>query len=429
MQFGILYEHQLPRPWRQDSELRLFQEALDQVELADRIGIDYAWEVEHHFLEEYSHSSAPEVFLAACSQRTKRIRLGHGIVLMPPGYNHPARVAERIATLDLVSNGRVDFGTGESSSLAELGGYRVPVAEKRDQWLEAVEQCANMMVMDPYPGFEGKYFSMPCRNVLPKPVQKPHPPIWVACSNRDTIHLAAKLGIGALTFAFVDLDEARKWVTDYYDTIRSSECTPIGHSVNANIAMVTGFSCHEDEEEARRRGEDGFRFFGYGLGHHYIFGSHKPGRTNIWENFEKARPLLPSAGGSRGIGTPDQLREHLASFEAVGVDQVIFIQQGGKNRHDHICESLELFADKVMPEFRERDEKLVAKKQTDLSEFAERALARKQYLRALEDDEIPVMEALGRQIVAQAQVDERSAAVAGTASSISIPLEDPAARR
>jgi alkanesulfonate monooxygenase SsuD/methylene tetrahydromethanopterin reductase-like flavin-dependent oxidoreductase (luciferase family) len=100
MKFGIFYEHQLPRPWNEGDEQKLFHEALEQVELADRIGIDVAWEVEHHFLEEYSHSSAPEVFLAACSQRTQRIRLGHGIVLMPPGYNHPARVAERIATLD-----------------------------------------------------------------------------------------------------------------------------------------------------------------------------------------------------------------------------------------------------------------------------------------------------------------------------------------
>src|ERR671930_180310 len=123
MQFGIFYEHQLPRPWTAGAEQQLFQEALEQVELADRLGIDYAWEVEHHFLEEYSHSSAPEVFLAAASQRTRRIRLGHGIVLMPPAYNHPARVAERIATLDLISRGRVDFGTGESSSETELGGF------------------------------------------------------------------------------------------------------------------------------------------------------------------------------------------------------------------------------------------------------------------------------------------------------------------
>ena len=125
MKFGIFYEHQLPRPWHEGAEHRLLQEALEQVELADQIGIDYAWEVEHHFLEEYSHSSAPEIFLAACSQRTKNIRLGHGICLMPPKYNHPARVAERIATLDLVSSGRVEFGTGESASLMELGGFNV----------------------------------------------------------------------------------------------------------------------------------------------------------------------------------------------------------------------------------------------------------------------------------------------------------------
>src|SRR5580658_10292721 len=138
MKIGGFHEHQLPRPWTRDSEHRLFKDALDQVELADRLGFDYVWATEHHFLEEYAHSSAPEVFLAACSQRTKNIRLGHGITLMPPNYNHPARVAERIATLDLVSKGRVEWGTGESSALLELGGYRVPVEQKRDQWREAV---------------------------------------------------------------------------------------------------------------------------------------------------------------------------------------------------------------------------------------------------------------------------------------------------
>jgi len=180
VKFGIFYEHQYPRPWEEGGELKLFQDALEQVELADKLGIDSAWEVEHHFLEEYSHSSAPEVFLAAASQRTKRIRLGHGIVLMPPKYNHPARVAERIATLDLVSNGRVEFGTGESASRMELEGFGIDPAERRAMWLEATEQVANMLAMDPYPGYEGKYFSMPVRNVVPKPVQKQHPPMWTA---------------------------------------------------------------------------------------------------------------------------------------------------------------------------------------------------------------------------------------------------------
>jgi alkanesulfonate monooxygenase SsuD/methylene tetrahydromethanopterin reductase-like flavin-dependent oxidoreductase (luciferase family) len=425
MRFGIFYEHQLPRPWGEGAERRLYEEALEQVELADRLGIDYAWEVEHHFLEEYSHSSAPEVFLAACSQRTKRIRLGHGIVLLPPAYNPPARVAERIATLDLVSGGRVDFGTGESSSLAELGGFGIPVAEKREQWREALEQIANMMVMDPYPGHQGKYFQMPCRNVVPKPVQKPHPPLWVACSSRDTIHLAARLGLGALTFAFVDPAEARKWVSEYRE-ILERECVPIGHAVNPNIAMVTGFSCHRDAEEARRRGEDGFRFFGYGLAHHYIFGVHKPGRTNIWERFEQARAALPPAGANRGIGTPDQLREHLRAFEEAGVDQVIFIQQGGRNRHDHICESLELFATEVMPEFAARREQRERVKREELAPCIERALSRKTWLAPLADHEIPEIEALGRQIVEQLPLDDEASFQSG--SGLSVPLRDPTAR-
>ncbi len=424
MKFGIFYEHQLPRPWDEGSELKIYNEALDQVELADRLGIDYAWEVEHHFLEEYSHSSAPEVFLAACSQRTRNIRLGHGIVIMPPGYNHPARIAERIATLDLVSQGRVDFGTGESSSRAELEGFGVAVGDKRAMWREATEQVCNMLTMNPYPGFEGKYFSMPCRNVVPKPVQKPHPPLWLACSNRDTIHLAARLGMGALTFAFVDPTEARKWVADYYTTLEN-ECVPIGHAVNANIAMVTGFSCHEDAEEAKRRGEDGFRFFGYGLAHHYIFGTHKPGRTSIWENFEKARALLPEAGSQRGIGTPDQLREHLGGFAEAGVDQVVFIQQGGRNRHEHICESLELFAQKVMPEFKEKEPDRERRKRERLAPFIEKALERKPRMQPIADDQIPEIVALGRQIIEQAKRDGIDTAAAITASSISVPLEDP----
>src|SRR5947208_2522103 len=245
---------------------------------------------------------AHAVFLAAASQRSKRIRLGHGIVLMPPAYNPPARVAERLATLDLVSGGRVDWGTGESASRAELEGFGIDPNERRAMWRETVEQVANMMVMDPYPGFSGKYFSMPVRNVLPKPVQKPHPPIWVACSNRETIHLAAQLGIGALTFAFIDPSEARHWVADYYETFKR-ECVPIGHAVNPNIAMVTGFSCHVDAAEAGRRGNDGFRFFQFALAYHYVFGTHTPGRTNIWNQYLAVRDqigteLLGPAAGS-----------------------------------------------------------------------------------------------------------------------------------
>lgn len=406
MKFGIFYEHQFPRPWEEGAEQQLFHDALAQVELADQLGIDHAWEVEHHFLEEYSHSSAPEVFLAAASQRTEQIRLGHGIVLMPPDYNPPARIAERLATLDIVSNGRVEWGTGESASRAELEGFGIDPTQRRAMWRETVEQVANMLVMDPYPGYEGEFFSMPARNVVPKPVQKPHPPLWVACSNRDTIHLAAQLGIGALTFAFVDPAEARHWIDDYYETFKR-ECVPIGHTVNPNVAMVTSFSVHPDHDEAVRRGLDGFRFFQFALAHHYRFGEHTPGRTDIWSHYEAVRDTVGLdflGGGTGGIGTPDEVRAHLRRFVDAGVDQTVFIQQGGKNRHDHICEALELFAEEVRPEFAEAEAERQEKKDAELAPHVEAAFERKECLAELADDEIPTVYAYGHS-VAEIDID------------------------
>jgi alkanesulfonate monooxygenase SsuD/methylene tetrahydromethanopterin reductase-like flavin-dependent oxidoreductase (luciferase family) len=382
----MFYEHQLPRPWAAGDERRLLADALEQIELADRLGIDYVWEVEHHFLEEYSHSSAPEVFLAAASQRTSRIRLGHGIVQLPVNFNHPARIAERAATLDLISNGRVDLGTGEASSETELGGFGIDRAQKRDQWTEAIDAISRMFVEEPFAGYDGTYVKMPPRNVVPKPMQKPHPPLWVACSRRETIHLAAQKGIGALSFAFVEPADAKAWVDDYYATIASAECVPAGFAVNANVAVVTPFMCHAEEETAIERGLDGGHFFGYSLGHYYVFGDHRPGETDVWEEFQRNRSLLgfdrevaaqtgiqlaaqlfqQALGSMRGaIGTPAQIREFLRGYAEAGVDQVIFVSQSGRNRHEHICESLELFAREVMPEFagdggrqRERTERL-----------------------------------------------------------------------
>ena len=406
MKFGIFYEHQLPRPWNEGDEQKLFNDALEQVEVADRLGIDFAWEVEHHFLEEYSHSSAPEVFLAACSQRTKNIRLGHGIRQVIPAYNHPARTAEVIATLDLVSGGRVEFGTGESSAELELGGFRIPVDKKRRIYMESVEQICNMLAMDPYPGYKGQYFEMPCRNIVPKPVQRPHPPLWVACSQRETIRMAARLGIGALTFAFVDPAEATEWVEEYYGIIKSDACVPIGHAINPNICMVSSFSCHQDREEAVRRGLAGFEFFGFALGSLYAFGEHKPGRTDLWRQFQDTRAkqqetmdITRALSGSRGgIGTPDDLREHLRKFEACNVDQVTFIQQAGRNKHEHICEALELFAAEVMPEFKAREAERERKKMEALAPYLEAAMARKIAMQTLPEDEIPTFVSLGRKV-------------------------------
>lgn len=414
MKFGVFYELQLPKPWLPGDEERLFHEALDQVVLADKLGFDHAWEVEHHFLDEYSHSSAPEVFLSAAAARTKNIRVGHGIRQVIPNYNHPARTAEGLATLDIISRGRLDFGIGEGATRLELGGFNIPAKEKRAMAIEAGEQIANMMVLDPYPGFESQYFSMPCRNVLPKPVQKPHPPMWMACTNRDTIKIAAQLGVGALAFSFLDPEEAHAWSEIYYGIIKSDQCKPIGHSVNANIAMVSNFSVHHDRAEAIRRGHEGFEFFGYAL-NALVAHDTVPGRTDMWGDYLKKRgnrtqEIIDAAARAEniatGIGTPDDMRQHLRAFQASGIDQVIFMQQAGRNRHDHICQSLELFAAEVMPEFKAEVAEREAKKARELAPYIEAALARKNWMKPLADDEIPVV----RASVAKAQVSGSGAA-------------------
>src|SRR5438270_95800 len=246
MKFGIFYELQLPRPWAAGGELKLYQDALTQLELADRCGYDYAWVVEHHFLEEYSHSPSPESFLAAASQRTRNIRLGHGIFQLTT--NHPARVAERVAVLDLLSNGRVEFGMGESASITELTPFGRDMETKKEVFEEAVRAMFPMF-RDGGSEHHGKYFDIPLRNVVPKPVQKPHPPLWMACSQLPTIERAGRNGFGA-------------------------------------------------------------------------------------------------------IGSPETIRRKLRRFRTSHIDQVILLNQAGKNSHEDICDSLELFATEVMPEFK-----------------------------------------------------------------------------
>ncbi len=401
MRFGIFYEHQLPKPWNEGDEAKLFHDALEQVVLADKLGYDYAWEVEHHFLEEYSHSSAPEVFLSACAALTKTIRVGHGIRQVIANYNHPARTAEGLATLDIISRGRLDFGIGEGATRLELGGFGIPAKEKRAMALEAAEQIANMMTMSPYPGYAGKSFSFPCRNVLPKPVQKPHPPMWMACTNRDTIKVAAANGIGALAFSFVNPEEARNWADIYYGIVKSDACVPIGHAVNANIAMVSNFSVHKDRAEAIRRGQEGFEFFGYAV-NALVAHDVRPGRSSLFADFQKSRTrqddeiIAAAAGAARnanGIGTPDDIRAHIEGFQDAGVDQVIFLQQAGRNRHAHICESLELFAAQVMPGFKAQVAAREAKKAAELAPCIAAAMARKKWMKPLTDEEIPVVKA------------------------------------
>ncbi|MCZ6871391.1 MAG: LLM class flavin-dependent oxidoreductase [Gammaproteobacteria bacterium] len=354
MKFGIFYEHQLPRPWNEDSEHTLLKNSLDQIELADKLGYHYAWEVEHHFLEEYSHSSAPEVFLGAASQRTKNIRLGHGIVQLTT--NHPARVVEKISTLDLVSDGRVELGLGEGASVTELHPFNLRFRDKRLVWEDAV-RCALPMFWNHGWEYDGPFFKFPLRAVVPKPRQKPHPPLWVACSQLETIKYAAHRGMGALCFKFVSLDAAHAWVNAYYNNFVNNQEKLCDYQANPNIATVSGFMCCETDEEAWERA-DGWTFFQFALQLYNKEGPFKPGEMNFWERYQewKQTPAGQRRTGSELIGSPDTIRERLKELEAAHVDQVIFLNQAGKNTHESICDSLELFAKTVMPEFVDSEE-------------------------------------------------------------------------
>lgn len=239
MKISLFYEFALPRPWGPADEQALFQEGLNEVEAADRAGFSTVWLTEHHFLEEYCHATAPEIFLAAASQRTSNIRLGHGIVHMPPQVNHPARVAERISTLDCISNGRVEFGTGESSSVGELGGFGIDPADKRKMWEESLEVSIRAMTEEPFTGFHGEHVDMPARNVVPKPLQKPHPPVWVACTRPSSVQMAAEKCLGALSFAYTGPEALGERVNGYYQTLEEKGA-PVTPQANPNLLAIGG---------------------------------------------------------------------------------------------------------------------------------------------------------------------------------------------
>ena len=349
MKFGIFYELQLPKPWGPDDEYQLLNNALDQIELADKLGFHYAWEVEHHFLEEYSHSSAPEVFLAAASQRTSQIRLGHGIVQLPT--NHPARVAERVSTLDLISHGRVELGVGEGSSVTELHPFSRRFRDKRAVWEDAM-RCLMPMFWKEGWEYHGEFFDFPLRNVVPKPRQKPHPPLWVACSQLDTIVMAGTRGLGALGFQFVSAEAARAWVNAYYIAFTQRLEKLTDYATNPNIAIVSQFMCAPTDEEARAMA-DGSTFFQFALLFYNTNGPVAPGTVSLWDEYQKWKKSPKGLAQQHGglIGSPETIRYKLRKFEESHVDQVILLNQAGRNRHEDICASLELFASDVMPEF------------------------------------------------------------------------------
>lgn len=378
MKFGLFYEAQLPKSpdsdeWDPDAERRIIDEQLEQCVFAESLGFDYTFNAEHHFLDEYSHCSAPEVILAALAARTTTMRIGHGIIQMPPAHNHPARTAERVSTLDLVSGGRVEFGAGEGQALMELEGFGTPRNLKKQAWEESTRECLRMMTTAPYPGFDGQFFSMPQRNVIPKPMQKPHPPVWMATSRFESAWLAARYGCGVYGLAFDTPQETQIRVDRYWELIRE-ECRPIGSAINPAVVAVQNLSCFPTDEEAVEKGLPGAEYFfmAAARGNPGFAPRGSGPDSRIYQDFLERRrargsaaPLVESKdegvrnlqrAGAQGpfMGSPETLRTNIREYEASHLDALIFMVQVGDRTHEDIMASLELFGREVLPEFQDR---------------------------------------------------------------------------
>jgi alkanesulfonate monooxygenase SsuD/methylene tetrahydromethanopterin reductase-like flavin-dependent oxidoreductase (luciferase family) len=359
VKFGIFHELSVGKPWRPDSEREVYMNALEQVEQADRLGFDQAWAVEHHFLEEYSHCSAPEVFLAAAAARTKNIRLGHGVMMILPPFNHPVRCAERAAALDIISSGRLEFGTGRSATWTELGGFRCDPDLTKEMWDEALRAIPKMWTQETF-SWDGKFFSMPERAVVPKPYQKPHPPLWVAVSSPETAIQAAERGIGCLGVSIGTPQEYRKRVEDYRRMIRT-DCNPVGEFVNEQVNGVTFLYVDEDEAEAQKWGAK----LAFTFSH---LATHLVGISSVYPTpayktpgllFAIRRPAedkAPAGGGAvregMAIGDPETVIKQLKLWEEIGVDRMVFIINTAEViPQEKVLASLRLFAERVMPAF------------------------------------------------------------------------------
>jgi alkanesulfonate monooxygenase SsuD/methylene tetrahydromethanopterin reductase-like flavin-dependent oxidoreductase (luciferase family) len=357
MRFGIFFELSVPRPFTTDMEQRVYHNALEQARVADELGFDYLWAVEHHFLEEYSHCSAPEVFLTACAMATSNIRVGHGAVVCVPQMNHPVRVAERAAVLDIISGGRLDVGTARSSTWTELGGFQANPDDTKVAWDEYVRVLPKMWTLDRF-AYQGTCFSMPERAVLPKPVQKPHPPLWVTVTTPGTELDAAEHGIGCLGVADVTYAEQEQRTKEYHRRIRS--CDPVG-AVNDQVSIVSRLFCHEDPQYGTATG---LRLTAtYGLANSHLFWTREAYPTRAYRSLANLAPRAVQDLGSPAerrrleglcVGDPEQIIQAIKGWESIGVDGINFlISELDIIPQEDVLASLRLFAKEVMPKFKE----------------------------------------------------------------------------
>ncbi|MFN8559366.1 MAG: LLM class flavin-dependent oxidoreductase [Dehalococcoidia bacterium] len=356
MKFGIFFELSVPHPVTKAGEQKAYADALEQARLADELGFDYIWCVEHHFLESYSHCAAPEVFMAAASMVTKNIRFGHGGVVCVPQMNHPIRVAERAAALDIVSGGRLDVGTARSSTWTELGGFQADPDTTKVTWDEFVRVLPKMWTQERF-SWQGTSFSMPERMVIPKPVQDPHPPLWVTVTTPGTELDAAERGIGCLGVADTSYAEQERRTNEYRRRIQY--CDPVG-AVNNQVSVVNRLYCHEDPDVAFQRG---MRLVGtYGLANAHLWWTREAYPTRAYQSLANLSPRQVQEKGSAAerralegtcIGDPEQITQALKRWESLGVDGVNFlVGELDLIPQAQVMESIRLFAREVMPKFK-----------------------------------------------------------------------------
>jgi alkanesulfonate monooxygenase SsuD/methylene tetrahydromethanopterin reductase-like flavin-dependent oxidoreductase (luciferase family) len=372
VKFGFFSLGHVPKPldrqtWADGQEQARVNEWLEQAEAYERLGYDYIWVGEHHFMGEYTHMSAPDLYMAAVSQRTKRIRLGSAITQLSTHHNHPARVAERMAWLDLLSNGRWEFGSGPAG-IQEIrpvvyavdGEVERVTKEAGEIWESNLRECVRMMTEDPYPGYDGKYLKMPPATVVPRVVQSPHPPLWRSVVRPGSYGKAARLGVGALMLAAFGVEQIRAGVTEYWDGIRAG-IEPVGKVSNPATAVFIHMHCARTDADAQARGRTGIDFFSWGISH----SAQRVGRSGVHLNRELHAALDAGTfdssvffnfGPTALIGSPATLREMLRQVEQTNVDLVIFTHQVGETPHEALMESMELVAEQVLPEFRDRED-------------------------------------------------------------------------
>ncbi len=356
MKFGLMYEIQIKEPILPGAEKEVYDQVLAQVDLADEVGFDYFWTVEHHFLTEFSHCPAPEVLYGAVSQRTKRIRIGHAVVLLPHQYNHPVRVAERAAVLDILSNGRVDLGTGRSTTLIEMDGFEVNAEETMAQWEEAISIIPKMWTEDPF-SHKGTYFNIPPRSVIPKPVQSPHPPLWVAVSQPASFKRAGEMGLGVLCMGLGGSAVMKERVESYREGLKHAN--PVGSFINDQVAALCVIHVGEDNEEARRVGGPPGAWFvnfaeklyapwqGRAVPDSYKFAVEENQKEDAFKTAEEYM-----ATGAFAMGDPDAVIEVIKGYQDVGVDQMLCFMQMGGLSHTKTMDSIKLFGRHVIPHFK-----------------------------------------------------------------------------